>query len=244
MKGISPEKRIIFPLDLPTLTTAMIFVDRLKESVGTFKIGLELFTSMGPRAVGSVKERAQGCSIFLDTKFHDIPATVAGAAASASALGVEFVTAHCSDGPGMLRAAVVAAPKVKVLGVTVLTSLSEEEFKASEIDTERFATQADLVLYRARIAREAGCAGVVCSGLEARAVREELGENFLIIAPGIRRETDSADDQSRTTTPYEAIYNGADYVVVGRPIRKADDPARVAAEISGEIERALKDRGF
>jgi orotidine-5'-phosphate decarboxylase len=243
MRDISPEKRIIFPLDLPTLTTAMVFVDRLKESVGTFKIGLELFTSMGPRAVGSVKERAPGCSIFLDIKFHDIPATVAGAAASASALGVEFVTAHCSDGPGMLRAAVVAAPEVKVLGVTVLTSLRVEELTASGIDTEKFATPADLVLHRARIAKEAGCAGVVCSGLEARAVREEAGEDFLIIVPGIRRETDGADDQSRITTPYEAIYNGADYIVVGRPIRKADDPARVAADISREIETALKDRG-
>ncbi len=243
MKDISPEKRIIFPLDLPTLTTAMVFVDRLKESVGTFKIGLELFTSTGPRAVGAVKERAPGCSIFLDTKFHDIPATVAGAASSASALGVEFVTAHCSDGPGMLRSAVEVAPKVKILGVTVLTSLSEEEFAASEVDTGRFATPADLVLHRARVAKEAGCAGVVCSGLDARSVRDETGEDFLIIVPGVRRETDGADDQSRITTPYEAIHNGADYIVVGRPIRKADDPARVAADISREIAQALKDRG-
>jgi orotidine-5'-phosphate decarboxylase len=243
MRDISPEKRIIFPLDLPTLTTAMIFVDRLKDSVGTFKIGLELFTSTGPRAVGAVKERAPGCSIFLDMKFHDIPATVARAVNSASALGVKFVTAHCSDGPGMLRAAVEGAPKVKVLGVTVLTSLSEEELRASGIDTGRFADPAALVLHRARIAKEAGCAGVVCSGLEARSVRDEVGEDFLIIVPGVRRKVDGADDQSRVTTPYEAIYNGADYIVVGRPIRKADDPAAVAADISREIETALKDRG-
>ena len=242
MRDISPEKRIIFPLDLPTLTTAMIFVDRLKDSVGVFKIGLELFTSTGPRAVGAVKERAPGCSIFLDTKFHDIPATVAGAVNSASALGVEFVTAHCSDGPGMLRAAVEYAPKVKILGVTVLTSLSVQELQESGIDTERFATPADLVLHRARVAREAGCAGVVCSGLEARAIKDELGEDFLVVVPGVRRKTDGADDQSRVTTPYEAIYNGADYVVVGRPIKKADDPAQVAADIAGEIEQALKDR--
>lgn len=244
MDSSSPQKRIIFALDVTSTAAALVLVDLVKESVGVFKIGLELFTSEGPGAVRAVKERAPGCSIFLDMKFHDIPATVRGAATSASALGVEFATAHCSDGPQMLRAAVEGAPNVKVLGVTVLTSLSKEALIATGLDAERFATPGDLVVYRARMAAKAGCAGVVCSGLEARSVKDACGEGFLVVAPGIRMETDPPDDQRRTTTPYEAISNGADYIVVGRPIRNAADPAQAAEEISKEIARALKDRGF
>ncbi len=242
MDSSSPQKRIIFALDVASTAAALGLVDLVKDRVGVFKIGLELFTSVGPEVVRAVKERAPGCAIFLDLKFHDIPATIKGAVRSAGALGVEFVTAHCADGPEMLRAAVEGG--VKVLGVTVLTSLSEEELRASGLDTGMFATWADLVLYRARMAARAGCVGVVCSGLEARSVKDELGEGFLVVTPGIRMGTDPSDDQRRTTTPYEAVYNGADYIVVGRPIRNAADPARAAEEISEEIERALKDRGF
>jgi orotidine-5'-phosphate decarboxylase len=244
MDSSSPQKRIIFALDVATLAPALGFVDLVKDRVGVFKIGLELFTSVGPEAIRAVKERAPECGIFLDMKFHDIPATVRGAAGSAGALGVEFVTTHCSDGPEMLRAAVEGGPGVKVLGVTVLTNLSKEGLIASGLDAARFATPADLVVYRARMAARAGCAGVVCSGLEARSVKDACGKDFLVVAPGIRMETDPPDDQKRTTTPYEAISNGADYIVVGRPIRNAADPARAAEEISKEIERALKERGF
>ncbi len=244
MDSSSPKKRIIFALDVATLATALGFVDLLKDHVGVFKIGLELFTSFGPEAVRAVKERAPERSIFLDMKFHDIPATVKGALGSAGALGVEFVTAHCAGGSGMLRAAAEAAvdPGVKVLGVTVLTSLSAADL--GDLDEGRFAGPEDLVLHGARIAARAGCAGVVCSGLEARAVKDEFGEGVLVVSPGIRFSTDAKDDQRRTTTPYEAVYNGADYIVVGRPIRNAADPARAAEEISKEIARALKERGF
>jgi orotidine-5'-phosphate decarboxylase len=241
MKSVPPEKRIIFPLDLPTLDEALKFTDLLKDHVGVFKIGLELFVASGPWAVAAVKDSAPGAGIFLDMKFHDIPATVKGAMGSASSLGVEFVTVHCDEGRGLLASAVEAAGRTKVLGVTVLTSLSIEGFKEAGIDP-RFKDAKELVLHRARVAQEAGCAGVVCSGQEARAVKEELGPDFLVVTPGIRSPQDDAGDQLRTSTPYEAVKNGADYIVVGRPIRTAPDPVGAASKIAGEIERALKQR--
>lgn len=241
MKNIPPEKRIIFPLDLPTLDEALGFVALLKSRVGVFKIGLELFVAEGPGAVSAVREAAPGTEIFLDMKFHDIPATVRGAMGSAATLGVDFVTVHCDEGKGLLRAAVEGAGTTKVLGVTVLTSLSEEGLAEAGIDP-RFADVKELVVHRARTAREAGCAGIVCSGREARAVREALGPETLIITPGIRSAGDAAGDQLRTSTPAEAVANGADYIVVGRPIRKAADPVEAAARIAGEIEEGLKER--
>lgn len=241
MIPISPEKRIIFPLDLPTLDEALRFTDLLKDRVGIFKIGLELFVAAGPASVESVKRAAPGAGIFLDMKFHDIPATVKGAMGSAASLGVDFVTVHCDEGKGLLRAAVEAADQTKVLGVTVLTSLSSEGLIGAGIDP-KFREAEELVLHRARVAKEAGCVGVVCSGREARAVKEELGRDFLVITPGIRSAGDEAGDQKRTTTPYEAVVNGADYIVVGRPIRKAQDPAKAAAAIAVDIDRALKER--
>jgi orotidine-5'-phosphate decarboxylase len=241
MKSVPPEKRIILPLDLPTLDEALRLTDLLKGHVGVFKIGLELFVASGPAAVAAVKGTAPGAGIFLDMKFHDIPATVKGAMGSAASLGAEFVTVHCDEGSALLKAAVEAAGKTKVLGVTVLTSLSVEGFKEAGIDP-RFKDAEELVLHRARVAQEAGCAGVVCSGQEARAVREELGPDFLVVTPGIRSPEDDAGDQLRTSTPYEAIVNGADYIVVGRPIRNAKDPVGAASKIASEIDRALKER--
>lgn len=243
MKKLPPKDRIIFPLDLPSLGEALKSVSLLKNHIGVFKIGLELFTACGPEAVKAVREKAPGVPIFLDMKFHDIPATVKGAMKSAAGLGVDFITVHCDEGRGLLKAVAEAgAGKTKVLGVTVLTSLSGADMTEIGIDP-KYKTPAELVLHRARLARLAGCAGVVCSGQEANAVREEFGRDFLIVTPGIRSAMDDAGDQKRTVTPYGAIYNGAEYIVVGRPIRNAPDPVKSAESIAKEIERAMENRG-
>lgn len=236
-----PTDRIIFALDVPGLDEAKRYIDLLKDHVGLFKIGLELFVACGPAIVKAVSDRTGGKGIFLDMKFHDIPATVKGAMKSASALGAEFVTVHCDEGRGLLKAVVEGAGSTKVLGVTVLTSLSKEDL--SEIGVDAKYTPETLVLHRARLAKLAGCSGVVCSGLEARAVKEEFGSEFAVITPGIRSSGDPVGDQKRVVTPYEAVYNGADYIVVGRPIRQAPDPVEAAKKIAGEMEKALNDRG-
>ncbi len=247
-----PFQRIIFALDLPTLNDALKYVELLKCSVGLFKIGLELFIAAGPMAIEAVKKAAPGCGIFLDLKLHDIPATVTGAMTTASELGeragVDFVTVHCDDGGPLLKAAVEAASLdsatghgLRVLGVTVLTSMSAEAMVEAGIDIKRFPTPPDLVLHRAAIASKAGCAGVICSPLEAQAVKE-ANPGLLVITPGIRSADAPADDQRRTATPYEAVKAGADYIVVGRPIREAENPVKAAALIASEIERALKER--
>ncbi len=239
---MTPKDRIIFALDVPNLPEAIKYLDLLKDSVGVFKVGLELFTACGPDVVKAVKERS-GRSVFLDMKFHDIPATVKGAMRSASALGAEFVTVHCDEGKGLLKAVVEGnIGKTKVLGVTVLTSLSGEDLVEIGIDA-KYRNPVDLVLHRARLAKMAGCAGVVCSGLEASAVKKEFGEGFLVITPGIRSSGDDKGDQKRAVTPYEAIMNGADYIVVGRPIRNAPDPKKAAAIIAEEIGKAMEERG-
>lgn len=243
MKELSPAERIIFPLDLPDLTEALGFVKVLRGRVGLFKIGLELFVREGPEAVRAVKELAPEAGIFLDLKFHDIPATVEGAMHSALRLGVEFVTVHCGGGQGLLKGAadLQSGAKIKVLGVTVLTSLSAEDLKDVGINP-LYENPSALVLHRARLARVAGCAGVVCSGLEAPIVREEFGPDFLIITPGIRETAGSAGDQKRVVTPARAIRGGADYIVVGRPIREAADPAKAAERIAADVAKGLEER--
>lgn len=236
-----PKDRIIFPLDLPDLDEAIEYAELLKDDVGVFKIGLQLFVKSGPRAIGAVKERTDA-AIFLDMKFHDIPETVKGAIRSASALGVEFVTVHTEGGSSLLKAVVEGSEgKTKVLGVTVLTSLSKDDLVEAGFDP-KFKDPTELVVARARLAKAAGCSGIVCSGLEAGLVKKELGKDFLVVTPGIRPKDSPPDDQKRLSTPYEAVYNGADYIVVGRPIRNAPDPRKAASLIAEEIERALKDR--
>ncbi|MEK6790685.1 MAG: orotidine-5'-phosphate decarboxylase [Deltaproteobacteria bacterium] len=237
---ISPKDRIIFALDVQGIDEAVEYVRLLKGHVGVFKVGLELFISTGPAIIKAVRD-AGAEKIFLDMKFHDIPETVRGALSVAKALNADFVTVHC-EGRGILKALSEASGLgVKVLGVTVLTSLDKEDMQDAGIDP-RYQTPEALVLQRARVAKESGCAGVVCSGLEAKAVRALVGANFLIVTPGIRSESDPVGDQKRVTTAYEAIRSGADYVVVGRPIRKAPDPAKAAEAIADEIERGLRDR--
>lgn len=236
MTAISPRDRIIFALDVPGVKEAARFAGLLKDHVGMFKIGLELFVGAGPEVVKAVRENG-GRGIFLDLKFHDIPETVRGAMRSASMLGADLATVHSSGGQAMMKAAVEAAGAAKVLGVTVLTSLSAGSFAETGID--RGFTAASLVLHRAKSVRAAGCAGIVCSGQEAKAVREAFGPDFLIVTPGVRLADDAAGDQSRVVTPLEAVRNGADYIVVGRPIRNAADPVEAARRIAAEIEKAF-----
>ncbi|MGD8694359.1 MAG: orotidine-5'-phosphate decarboxylase [Syntrophobacterales bacterium] len=237
------KDRLIFPLDVPDAQEARQHVELLGEHVGMFKIGLELFVSEGPSIVETIADLTDA-GIFLDLKFHDIPATVQQAIRSGSCLRrANFITVHCD--PGLLAAVAAEVPEhTKVLAVTVLTSLDGEQLAALGIQPELAAEVVKLVVHRAKIAKEAGCAGIVCSGHEVRAVKEECGDDLLVVTPGIRPEWGdiSKDDQRRIVTPYQAVRNGADYIVVGRPIRTATDPKEAAVMVANEIERGLEDR--
>ena len=237
------KNRLIFPLDVPDAQEARKHVTLLGEHVGVFKIGLELFVSEGPQIVDTIADLTDA-GIFLDLKFHDIPATIQRAIRSGSCLRrANFVTVHCD--PSLLKAVVEEVDDhTKVLAVTVLTSLDTEALLSLGIREELAKETMQLVLHRASLARKAGCAGVVCSGHEAQAVKEEFGRDLLVVTPGIRPQWGEVkkDDQKRIVTPYQAIMSGADYIVVGRPIRAATDPVEAAAMIVNEIERGLEDR--
>ncbi|MBF0476415.1 MAG: orotidine-5'-phosphate decarboxylase [Deltaproteobacteria bacterium] len=234
-----PHDYLVFPLDVPDVKEARRLVTALKDDVGIFKVGLELFVAAGTEVIKIVTDVGPE-KLFLDLKFHDIPATVKGAVASAASWGATFVTVHCGGGLSMLQAAAAAANQVKVLGVTVLTSLDNHDLRDLGLRDE-LTDPASLVIHRARLAIKAGCAGVVCSGREVAGVRQEAGPNFITMVPGIRPgwEGGSSDDQKRIVTPAMAVRDGADYLVVGRPIRSAADPADAAKRIAEEIATAL-----
>jgi orotidine-5'-phosphate decarboxylase len=229
---------LIFPLDVSSPEAARHYIDLLCDHVGMFKIGLELFIRSGPEIVRAVRA-AGSAGVFLDLKLHDIPATVSRAMSQVADLGVTFATVHCAGGSAMLTAAVAGARgKVGVLGVTVLTSLSAADLAEVGIATQWADDIGGLVGRRAAMARAAGCAGIVCSGLEAAAVKSRFGPDFAAVTPGIRPldETAGPDDQQRVTTPAQAVENGADYLVIGRPIRDAADPVDAARCIAAEID--------
>jgi len=234
---------LVFPLDVASLTDAEACVRQLNGHVGMFKVGLELFALAGPGVIGVVRDRAPGARIFLDLKLHDIPVTIRRTMERISDMGVDFVTVHCGGGRAMLEAAVQGGRgRVGVLGVTVLTSLSPEDIRNAGYQ-ERFASDVgELARLRAGQALSAGCAGVVCSGKEVRALKSELGGGFVAVTPGIRPLWDGvgADDQRRVVTPAQAVLNGADYLVIGRPIRDAADPAAAADRILDEIRSAIE----
>ncbi len=234
-----PADRIIFALDLPTFSEAKKYIDRLAGQVGLFKVGLELFVQAGPKIVDYIHQQGS-TGIFLDLKLHDIPVTVARAMARIADLGISLTTVHCGENPAMLEAAVAAAGPVGVLGVTVLTSVSAAHLVRAGFQPELAGTPAALVRMRAAAARAAGCAGVICAGSEVRPIKKHLGRHFLAVTPGIRLagQAVSHDDQQRITTPARAIADGADYLVIGRPIRQADDPGERVAMIAAEIESA------
>ena len=240
---MNAKDRLIFPLDVPDAAQARKYVRLLGNQVGVFKVGLELFVSEGPSIVDAIADLTEA-EIFLDLKFHDIPATVQRTLRSSSCLQkVSFITVHCD--PVLLEAVVSeVADHVKILVVTVLTSLDSKALMSLGIREELAAEPIQLVLQRAAMAKEAGCAGIVCSGREATAVKNKFGEDLVVVTPGIRPDwlEVQRDDQARVVTPYLAVKNGADYIVVGRPISTADDPVAAAARVVGEIERGLEDR--
>lgn len=215
----------------------MALASRLDPKLCRVKIGKELFVAAGPAVVTRVQER--GFEVFLDLKFHDIPNTVAGACRSAAKLGVWMMNVHASGGEAMLRAAreavsTVARPPL-LIGVTVLTSLSDADLARVGYS----GTVMDNVERLARLARTCGLDGVVCSAQEAKVVRKATGSDFVLVTPGIRLASDGADDQARVVTPVDAVRNGADYLVIGRSITGAADPAAKLAEIRDSLEGAF-----
>lgn len=219
-----PANPLVFPLDVPALPEARAWVEQLAPHVGLFKLGLELFASHGPDAVRDIA--ALGARVFLDLKLHDIPATVERAARALRGLGLVMVTVHAQGGKAMLEAAVQGlGDEARVLAVTRLTSLPATVEEVTEA---------------ARTAREAGCGGVVCSGAEAASVREAVGSELVIVCPGVRPAGTAAFDQVRVVSPADAVRAGADYLVVGRPIREAEDPVAAARAIATEAAAARR----
>jgi len=231
---MNARDRLIVALDVPKADTARALVDRLAGRVGMFKVGSQAFTSAGPALVREIV--ARGEKVFLDLKFHDIPNTVAGAVASASRLGVSLVDVHGLGGRAMVEAAVGALPAMatRLLAITILTSHDEDTLDEIGVN----GTMLDSVRRLALLAKEAGADGVVASPHEVALIREACGSDFLIVTPGIRPAGSARGDQSRAATPGAALAAGADYVVVGRPITEAPDPAAAADAIVCETEGA------
>ena len=230
-KKIPRRERLIFALDVPTVAEAKEFVERLGDSVQFYKVGLQLFMAGGYfELIQWLKTKNK--QVFVDLKFFDVPETVKSAVTQLKPHAVIFATVHGND--EILKAAVEAQSGVKILAVTVLTSLDRHDLTdlGFECDVE------SLVLSRAKRALEIGCAGVISSGLEAPRLRQHLGQQFLIVSPGIRPvENKTVDDQKRVVDVEQAFRNGADYIVVGRPIRRAADPQATAEEIQGTIAK-------
>jgi orotidine-5'-phosphate decarboxylase len=229
-KDIALNERIIFALDVPNAAEAKHWVETLEAQTKFFKVGLQLFLGAGFDIIEWILNR--GLQVFVDLKFFDVPETVRLAVANLSDRGIRFATVHGND--AILRAAVDAALGVQILAVTVLTSLDEADMQ----DLGFKCSIPDLVFSRARRALEIGCHGVVSSGLEAPMLRQKLGDHFIVVVPGIR-PVRNMDDQKRTVDASEAFKNGADYIVVGRPIRDAADPVALIKTMQGQIQSVL-----
>lgn len=232
------KERLIIALDVDTREKALTLVEKLKKDIKVFKIGSELFTSCGPGIVKDVKDK--GCGVFLDLKFHDIPNTVAKSAAAAVRLGVLLFNVHALGGPDMMKKAASTVTeearrlkinKPKIIAVTMLTSMGENNLKKIGID-DNMEKQ---VLRLARLAKDSGMDGVVASPSEVELIREKTGKDFLVVTPGVRPSWAVKDDQKRTATPKEAIASGANFIVIGRPIIEAPDPLSAARKVLEEI---------
>ena len=235
MRMSSARDQLIVALDVSSAAQAQKIVTALGESVTFYKVGMQLYTAEGP---GIVRDLIRaGRRVFLDLKYHDIPNTVGAAVREAGKLGVSLLTVHGSGGSKMLRAATEAAresnPALKVIAVTVLTSMDQDEL--NEIMQGNLEEQ---VVHVAGLALKAGCHGVVSSAREVRALRTRMGNDFLVITPGVRPAGAAHGDQARVVTPAEAIAAGSTHLVVGRPITAAPNPAREAEKIIQEIEQA------
>jgi len=249
MKNISNKAasdKLIFALDADNYEEALSWVELLSGHVGMFKVGKELFTAVGPKIIESIKKRGQ--RVFLDLKFHDIPNTVARAAQAAVKLNVDMFNVHASGGSQMIKEAVSAAwacadklgqERPIILAVTVLTSLNNADL--TEIGFQKDAKE--LVFHLAKLAQSAGASGVVASAQDISLLRANFGANFLIVTPGIRSAgATTKDDQKRTLSAYEAVKTGADYIVVGRPIRTAKEPLETCRQFVQEIADGLTAR--
>ncbi len=231
------KDRLVVALDVPTVAQARELAAQLRGNCRWLKVGLELYLATGNAMVEELA--AQGFSVFLDLKFHDIPNTVAGAVRSAASMGASLLTVHAAGGPAMLIAAAEAASALpnapRLLAVTVLTSMDRAQLAAIGIEI----LAADQVLRLARMAIVSGIQGLVCSAEEVRLLRQELGENAQLVVPGIRPVGAAIGDQKRIATPADAIRAGASHLVVGRPITNAADPAKAAQSILNEIANAI-----
>lgn len=239
MKEIPLNERIIFALDVATTEDAFNWVDRLGAHVRFFKVGLQLFLAGCWGVVDGILDR--GHKVMVDLKFFDIPETVQKAVSQLKDRGITFATIHGND--PIIEAACRERGDLKILAVTVLTSFDESDMRAMGLTR----TVEDLVLWRAKKAIKLGCDGVVSSPKEVLALRKDLGENFLIVTPGIRPGVNrdvERDDQKRVASALEAIKDGADHVVIGRPISTSPDPIKTIEEIQEEIALGLSERGF
>jgi len=240
----SAKQRLIFALDVDNLEDARNWVAKLQGQVGVFKIGKQLFTRCGPEVVRLVQDG--GCDVFLDLKYHDIPNTVAMAGLEAQRLGVRMFNVHALGGFEMMAKLVAEIDRVSprgnpdrpiLLAVTILTSSTEETLRRVGIDRPIQV----MVPKLARLAKDAGMDGVVASPKEVDLIRDACGDDFLIVTPGVRPTFASQDDQKRVTTPGDALRSGADYLVIGRPISAAADPALAADMILQEMQEALNE---
>ena len=233
MDDNDPGSRIALALDVPDLGAAKRLIDQTHEHVGTFKVGLELYTAVGPAAIEVV--HAAGAKCFLDLKLHDTPATMGRSVARAASMDVAYLTVHGASGLDSLRQANDSAGSTQLLAVTVLTSLDAEALE--EIGLSGGPRNAADRL--AKLAWDAGLRGFVTSAHECAALRDALGEEAFLVTPGIRPTGSDVGDQKRVMTPADAIEVGANLLVVGRPIRDADDPTKAAAEIARQVQLAL-----
>lgn len=231
------DERLIVALDVPTIEQAERTMDKIGERVKWFKIGSQLFTGAGPAAVEMVK--TAGCKVFLDLKYHDIPATVSGAVRTAVEMGVDMMNIHALGGRKALETTTrdlselcAGSDLVKplMIAVTILTSMGADDLKEIGIEGE----PAEMVIRLAAMAKKAGMDGVVAAPEETGLIKKALGDRFVVVTPGIRPQWAARDDQKRIKTPAEAIRAGSDYIVVGRPILKSDDPA-------GAVRRTLEE---
>lgn len=234
MTDIPRRERLIAALDVPDAAQARAYAQRLGDAVKFYKIGLELFTAEGYFEL-LVWLRARGGKVFADLKLYDIPETVRRAVANLRASGASFLTVHAER--SIMEAAATEKGALKLLAVTVLTSFDQKNLA----EMGYAGSVQDLVLHRARAALESGCDGVIASGLEAPKIKAAFGTRLLVVTPGVRPAGTAVADQKRTVDVAQAFANGADYIVVGRPIRDAADPRAAAEAIQGSIASAFKD---
>jgi len=233
---MSQKNNIIVSLDFESASEALELVEKLGPLAGSYKVGLQLLTAAGPTVVR--KLIADGKEVFLDLKLHEIPTSVSGAVSAAGALGVSMVSVHASGGSAVLRAAVEAArsyPNLKVLALTVITSLRDEDLTELGLDT----TVPEQVVRLAKLAAAAGCHGVVASAQEARLLRSLLPAEMLIVTPGTQLRTDAKNDQARVATPFDAIRWGANHIVIGRSISRSANPSETLAVIQAQVDEAV-----